>query len=434
MQVLRRNRLFRTFLTLSVGISLAVVSNSARAGAKMPPGSFLRQPAPNAAALNRALHTDTRVATRYARVFRQSPQALRKAFAGMVLTRLNTDRVLRVYYVHQGETLGYRVRRVRRGTPVYALQDGTPVLAQVCGNPLRTELDVPQMLLPAEQTASVPLFDPNEQLPPLHTSTVAQALGPMRSATPPLNLTPTNTPEQEMPVTPTGGGGGGGTTGIAALPLTGLPFWAGLPGALSGLAALLATHRGAEAPGDFIVAQDVIPTNRRLPSPAIPPSGQPPAEDIRDWALQPDTPPAPSLISDPAPGINPLPMPPITAGDFPGNVVDDTPGDTDEPASLVRDSRPRRDSPLLSDTILTPPQTNGPMTVANTVPEPSALALTIAILSSGSLLIRRRTAQKPDMGLKPPSGSSEVRLRGLNPNVGGWGLLRGLRKRGKGSS
>src|SRR5205085_10028047 len=62
------------------------------------------------------------------------------------------DTVCRIYYVHRGERLGYKLRRVPRGTRVFALRDGTPVLIQICGNPVMV-------------TRSLPFFRPSSKLP-----------------------------------------------------------------------------------------------------------------------------------------------------------------------------------------------------------------------------------------------------------------------------
>src|SRR5262249_42643760 len=84
----------------------------------------------------------------------------------MHLMRLPQDRVLQVYFVRPGERIGYRLRRVRRGTLIYVLTDNTPALAQVCGNPLRAALPPDPFLPPAKETARIPDFDSDDPLPP----------------------------------------------------------------------------------------------------------------------------------------------------------------------------------------------------------------------------------------------------------------------------
>lgn len=224
----------------------------------LPPGSFLRRPAPSAGALRHALHTDPVVARRYLRTFQVSPQQLRATFAQLRLIRLPQDRVFRVHYVHRGEVIGYRVRRVRRGTPVYALRDGTPILVQVCGNPLQVALPVPEMLLPPLQRLRIPDFTPDEPLPPLEASGLTLAVGPLRTAAPPLQLALLSEPE--VPVEPEGvcdPGGGLPVVGpalMAALAPGGIGLW---PAALlSGLVPFL-FGRGALLPrDDFVVLPD----------------------------------------------------------------------------------------------------------------------------------------------------------------------------------
>lgn len=112
-------------------------AHTAQADTTMPPGAFLHQPAPNVAALNRQVQTDRLVAERYARLYGMSPDMVRSAFSKMHLSTLAEDHVYEVHYVHTGEKIGYKLRRIRKGTAVYRMPDGTPALVRVCGNPIR---------------------------------------------------------------------------------------------------------------------------------------------------------------------------------------------------------------------------------------------------------------------------------------------------------
>src|SRR5262249_16576436 len=153
-----------------------------------------------------------------------------------------------------------------------------------------------------EQKALVPTFDPNEPLPPMETSRLAIAPGPLRHAIPPSRLT--NRDSEEPPAAPGGGGG-------SALPVAGGAFLLSLPhlppGMLAGLAGLLPfvpTNRGADLPpDDFLLAQDALPPDRSLPTGGNPSSGgdtssswPTPADTIRDWTQNPDTSPTPPIL------------------------------------------------------------------------------------------------------------------------------------------
>jgi hypothetical protein len=115
-----------------------LLAASAGAAPAMPPGAFLRSPVPDVNALNHQLRMDPLVVARYRSLLRLSPEMVRATFSQLHLTHLTRDMTLEVHYVHAKETIGAKVRRVRKGTAVFALPNGTPVLAQVCGNPLRS--------------------------------------------------------------------------------------------------------------------------------------------------------------------------------------------------------------------------------------------------------------------------------------------------------
>ena len=123
------------FFALCTGLIVGALP--AQAKTTMPPGAFLHQPAPNVAALNRQVQSDRLVAERYARLYGMSPEMVRSAFSKMQISTLNEDHIYEVHYVHPGEKIGFKLRRVRKGTPIYRLPDGTPALVRVCGNPLK---------------------------------------------------------------------------------------------------------------------------------------------------------------------------------------------------------------------------------------------------------------------------------------------------------
>lgn len=112
---------------------------AAQARRRMPPGAFLHHPARSLKSLNRQIQNDPLVTQRYARIYRLSPEMVKVAFANMHLGVLTEDHIYEIHYVHPGEKIGYKVRRVRKGTAVYRMPDGTPALVKVCGNPIRAK-------------------------------------------------------------------------------------------------------------------------------------------------------------------------------------------------------------------------------------------------------------------------------------------------------
>jgi hypothetical protein len=131
------NAMISRFMFVSVLGGFLVGAQSAQAGSTMPPGAFLQQPAPDIMTLNRQIQKDPLVAGRYARLYSMSPDMVRMAFSKMRLSTLSEDHVYEVHYVHPGEKIGYKVRRIRKGTAIYRMPDGTPALVRICGNPIR---------------------------------------------------------------------------------------------------------------------------------------------------------------------------------------------------------------------------------------------------------------------------------------------------------
>lgn len=125
---------------------------------RVPAGSFIRRPVVSVQDLVQEVNDDPVVAERYGRLFHMSPDAVRDQFRSLHHAVMSQDQIMRVYYAH-GDTLGYKLRRVKAGTPIFAFADGTPVLVQVCGNPLRATLIPPALAL------QVPDFSPTEEVP-----------------------------------------------------------------------------------------------------------------------------------------------------------------------------------------------------------------------------------------------------------------------------
>ena len=139
MNNLQENRAALRFIT-AVTLFLLAASCCHAVGSKMPRGAYLRHPAPTAAALCLQVKSDPLVMERYSRLFRMTPPLVRGAFAQLRLSHMKSDQISRVYYVHPDEKLGYRLRRVKKGTLVFVLPDGSPALVQICGNPMRLDL------------------------------------------------------------------------------------------------------------------------------------------------------------------------------------------------------------------------------------------------------------------------------------------------------
>jgi len=146
---------------------------------------------------------DPVVRARFSRIFHLSPEMVRLAFSRMHLTRMPTTTTLQVWYVHPGERIGYKVLRVRKGTPIFALPDGTPALIQICGNPMRADIPNPiQVLLPSATQRALPGlpatakdFDlDDDTLPPYHTPPQL-TLGPLREGGLPEGVPPAEPPD-----------------------------------------------------------------------------------------------------------------------------------------------------------------------------------------------------------------------------------------------
>ena len=215
---------------------------------RMPTGAFLRRPAATTQALDHQLAADSVVRLRYARLFQMPPQMVQTAMRQMRLSRLRQDRILEVFYVHPGEHIGYRLRRVRKGTWVYALPDGTPLLAWVCGNPLRKVLSARRTAPQTKLAANIPDFQPYEESP-AYTPTAKTAA--LRNALPPDFVEVALPPVQEFPpVAPVVAG-------------SHLSNWANAIG-LIGLVGLVSGSSGGSPPPNPPPGPPPVPENRTM--------------------------------------------------------------------------------------------------------------------------------------------------------------------------
>jgi hypothetical protein len=328
-----------SFGLLLVVLSLSCPGGSATAAPRMPVGAFLRHPAPTVDALNRQLRTDPLVCTRYARLYKMSPEMVKQAFAHMRLATLPEDRILAVHYVYPGEKIKYKLRRVKKGTPVYLLSDGSPALVRVCGNPVKAVLGEAKNY-PGPVTGKpslIPEFVENEALTPIPAAPRIAA-GPLRAAAPeeeigPIPVTDVLPPGNLPPVPP-----GLKPAEIAPVATSTISHFANNTGllllpALGGLAALLGGGGNSSSPE----------------SAAAPPVVTPPI--VTPPIVTPPILPPPVLTP-------PVVTPPVT-----------TP-------------------PVVKPPVVVPPitSTGGP----SQTPEPGAIVGSLALLTAGVLLARRR--------------------------------------------
>lgn len=248
----------------------ALVGGAQSAYAGMPPGAFLQRPAPTVEALNRQVQTDPLVAARYARLYGMSPEMVRMAFSRMRLSALTEDHIYEVHYVHPGEKIGYKLRRVPKGTAVYRMPDGTPALVRVCGNPLKDAhpkavkgafLRAPEAALPTNALEFQP-YEPLE-MAASPTPSPVPSLGP-RVGEPTTGFVPiVDLPgPTEIPITPESLTP---VTAAASAVRTVTSFANGVPilgalGALGGVAALAGGSGGGGGGGGATTPPVIIPT------------------------------------------------------------------------------------------------------------------------------------------------------------------------------
>lgn len=216
---------------------------------RLPRGSFINVPVQTVPALVKHVEDDPTVAARYARVFHMSPAAVVEAFRQLKVSEMPEDRVTRVYFVH-GEKIGFRLLKVKKGTPIFEMPNGTPTLVLVCGNPL-VPTPVPPLL-----AQPIPEFGPafpelGPQVPPSVAISPLEAPGEMPALASPEAaavetpgsapgvppgfiedteaLPPGRLPRRELNLTPAlalvllaaffgSSGGGGGVLGLVPVP------------------------------------------------------------------------------------------------------------------------------------------------------------------------------------------------------------------------
>lgn len=370
----RGSRLLLGVIGLSAALPVVCAADS------VPPGAYLRRPADTKAALLRQLERDPKVSERYARTFRMSPKMVRLLFQQLHLTHLKEDRILQIHYVRAGEQLGYRRRRVRRGTPVFALPDGRPALIQVCGNPARS--DRSSMALwpspgrslarrpPAPSTGMVLDFDPQEpEFTPVSEPNLVVTMRTARPSTPPTGDTGTTEASASAQTDPeTGFALEASRSALAFSPAAGLPLLEGLsPRTLPAVRG----HRAEPFGDDFVPLQGIPAPGRTPPTPL----GKTPSEleeeaenNLEEWL-------------DNEGGLLP------GGGDGGGSSAGSGSLPV-TPTDVPRDPDSEEDMPGLSESNTPGQDPAGPAAI---VPEPGSAAWFLLVLGlSGAVLRRRR--------------------------------------------
>lgn len=249
----------------------------------MPSGAFLKHPVFSVSGLRHELGDASTLAL-YEKAFGTTKADLRQQFGKLHLTSLRRDTVMRVYYRSKDSHWGYRTRRVRRGSRIFADRNGEPVLIRVCGNPVKTRVAGEEVI-----NTPIPDFSPEEPMGSVIPSSPLQ-LGENRMSSPSLTDADLLTlPEvaEAVPSTPeispanplssplgspepsvnfASPGIMGGSPGFSLTRLGRLPLWI----AAFGLPSLLASRgTGLGAPGGI----PITPTTPVLPITPSPGTG-----------------------------------------------------------------------------------------------------------------------------------------------------------------
>ncbi|MCS6829844.1 MAG: hypothetical protein NZ749_04285 [bacterium] len=126
--------IFPFFFVLLLLGSSTVPAQSAR----MPRGSFLREPAHSATQLALQIRRDPIVAARYEKHFNvPAVQFASYAQSQLGLRPLKHGGSYRVFFIRKDGSIGSSMRNLRKGTAVFIhLRTGKPVLLAECGNPM----------------------------------------------------------------------------------------------------------------------------------------------------------------------------------------------------------------------------------------------------------------------------------------------------------
>ncbi|MCL5103478.1 MAG: PEP-CTERM sorting domain-containing protein [Armatimonadetes bacterium] len=165
------------------------------------PGSFVPRKADSIQALVDQLKANKVVASRYARHFSTTPEALSQYFLNnLKLVRLEKPQKVTTYFVSKGGRILSRTCMLPKGTRVFATSDGRAILEWRCGNPLTHKLPSGAPLKLTEKKIPEVKVAPFEQeigvLPAVLTP------GVMAMAAPPVTMTPIIEPMLETTAAP----------------------------------------------------------------------------------------------------------------------------------------------------------------------------------------------------------------------------------------
>lgn len=155
-------------LGLGATVALASQGTAAWAGPSVPRGAYITRPVVSGQDLAKLVRASPVVRQRYEKAWGLSTVETLKRFAGIRLGKMPQTAMLNVYYFRPATgNWGYKLRRVKQGTPVFLRTDGTPVMMKICGNPIAK----PAKPVSPQDQAKVPDFTPEESIEVLHTDT-----------------------------------------------------------------------------------------------------------------------------------------------------------------------------------------------------------------------------------------------------------------------
>lgn len=162
----------KTGILLALGPPLVLVTmaptHTAWAGPSVPTGAYITRPVVSGQDLARLVRASPVVRQRYEKAWGLSTAETLQHFVGIRQGKLPQTAMLNVYYFRPSTgSWGYKLRRVKRGTPVFLRGDGTPVMLKVCGNPIA----MPVKPLSPQEQAKVSDFTPDESIEALQTDT-----------------------------------------------------------------------------------------------------------------------------------------------------------------------------------------------------------------------------------------------------------------------
>ena len=155
-------------LALGTVLVMTTFTTTAWAEPSVPRGAYIMRPVVSGQDLAKHVRTSPVVCQRYEKAWGLSTPETLKRFMGIRLGKMPQTAMLNVYYFRPATgSWGYKLRRVKRGMPVFLRGDGTPVMMQICGNPIA----LPAKPLSPQDQAKVADFTPDESIEILRTDT-----------------------------------------------------------------------------------------------------------------------------------------------------------------------------------------------------------------------------------------------------------------------